>query len=219
MTLICIYTLLLSSCGCEKCDFLSSSLASPNDVSNSLLSLKRSLSSSSSCSSSHSPSQYCSRHAQHGSTDDDDDFSKEAQFLPTALFLNRLKNKKCATCIREAFYSFCGAQVRKTKTFCLQVFCVSCKPSEPPPPLNHALVCLVIDTPRSNPHTSERLRSLFFRMCRPNIMKNTIRLQTNSWVVILRFIIIVTIIAYTTHFGTTTIPLPRKLLHLYRVCC
>lgn len=120
---ICV-TLLLSSCGCEKCDFLSSPLASPNDVSNSLLSLKRSLSSSSSCSSSRSPSQYCSRHAQHGCTDDNDDFSQEGQFFPTTLFLNRLTNSKCATCIREALYSFCSAQVRKRKTFCLQVFYV-----------------------------------------------------------------------------------------------
>ncbi|CAB3980159.1 Hypothetical predicted protein [Paramuricea clavata] len=96
-------------CGCEQCDLLSSHIASPNDVSNSLLSLKRSLSSSSSSSSSRSPTQYCSRHAQNGSTDDDD-LSNTTQLLPTAMFLNRLTNSKCATCIREALQSFCFDQ-------------------------------------------------------------------------------------------------------------
>ena len=107
----CKLIIICFSYGCQQWDFLSSHFTSPNDVSNSLSSLKRSLSSSSSSSTSRSPNQYCSRHAQNGSTDGDE-LSDTTQLLPTALFLNRLTNSKCATCIREALHSFCFDQVR-----------------------------------------------------------------------------------------------------------
>ncbi|XP_028391489.1 protein FAM193A-like isoform X2 [Dendronephthya gigantea] len=90
-------------CGCEQ-----NHLTSPHDAQSSLLSLKRSLSSTSS-SSSHSSNQYCSRHAQN-SSGDSEDLSNPTQLLPTALFLNRLTNSKCAPCIREALHSFCFDQ-------------------------------------------------------------------------------------------------------------
>lgn len=145
--------MLVSSCGCEKCDFLSSPLASPNDVPNSLLSLKRSLSSSSSCSSSRSPTQYCSRHSHHGSIDDDDvDFFKDAKNEHTASFLERLTQSKYAPCIHEALHSFCSAPVRKCRTFCLQVFCAHiCQPKSKQLhsywfASQQLIICLAIDT-------------------------------------------------------------------------
>lgn len=119
-----LFVVCLCSCGCDHCAILSSPFSTSNELSeiSGSLSSKRSCSSSSS-SSSGSCTTSCSLHSHNGLVDHDVDNLSSTQLLPTALFLNRLTNSNCTTCIREALHSFCFDQVCCTAATVVEKCC------------------------------------------------------------------------------------------------